>query len=250
MRSVSVILIAGALLAQTPVAIYSGVPTVNLSGTLFLPLSGNSSPTQTETATQTKVNAATQYTIFDAALSAPLGVGNSVTFTLRRNGADQSITCSITHPNLTCVDAIHTVTVNAGDQVSFRVTFTGTVTVRPTITTHTQTGNSVFPGQITMLLTGTCPAAYTEVPALNGKTVIGTLAGNGDVGTTGGSDSITPAGTVSAIAATATAALNTPPTAAQKQAASNAHTHPAPTFTGVTFDNRSAFVRVIFCVKN
>jgi hypothetical protein len=40
---------------------------------------------------------------------------------------------------------------------------------------------------------------------------------NSDVGTTGGADAITPAGTVA-----------------------------APTFTGTAFDNRPSFVRVIF----
>lgn len=47
-------------------------------------------------------------------------------------------------------------------------------------------------GTITIIVSGACPTGYTEVTALNGKTIIGTLAANNDVGTTGGSDSITP----------------------------------------------------------
>lgn len=42
---------------------------------------------------------------------------------------------------------------------------------------------------------GACPTGYTENTALNGKMLVGTLAANGNVGTTGGSDTITPAGT-------------------------------------------------------
>ncbi len=42
-----------------------------------------------------------------------------------------------------------------------------------------------------------CATGYAEVAALNGVTLIGTLAANGDVGTSGGSNTITPAGTVS-----------------------------------------------------
>ena len=53
-------------------------------------------------------------------------------------------------------------------------------------------------GVIVLILTGTCPTGFTEVAALSGKTIIGTVAANGDVGTTGGSDTITPAGSVSA----------------------------------------------------
>jgi hypothetical protein len=52
-------------------------------------------------------------------------------------------------------------------------------------------------GMIIALLSGTCPSGFSEATALNGKTVIGTLAANGGVGTTGGSDTLTPAGTIS-----------------------------------------------------
>lgn len=150
----------------------------------------------------------------------------------------------------------------------------------------------VAPGQITLILSGTCPLGFSEVTALDGKTVIGTLAAHGDVGTTGGSDSITPAGTVStptisgttsAVSAGTPAGTVSPITAtalaadlvltgATFKVADNAHTHPAPTFTGSalathshtqgtlansaptfagsSFDNRSAFVKVIFCSKD
>lgn len=50
-------------------------------------------------------------------------------------------------------------------------------------------------GSILIVDTGTCPASYTEVSALNGKTLVGTLAAGGNVGGTGGSDNITPQGT-------------------------------------------------------
>lgn len=165
-----------------------------------------------------------------------------------------------------------------------------------------QCGSPVATGQITVILSGTCPIGFTEVAGLNGKTVIGTIAANGNVGTTGGSDSITPAGTVSApnfagnplpnhthiisgsvgavsagsVVPTASAALTTAPGAGQNTA-NNTHTHPAlpahthpagtltdqlvsagtpsgtnsvPSFTGTLFDNRSSFVRVIFCSKD
>lgn len=52
--------------------------------------------------------------------------------------------------------------------------------------------NNIPLGTITLVASGTCPAGSSEVAALSGKTLIGTLAANGDVGTTGGSDTITP----------------------------------------------------------
>src|SRR5215813_13329536 len=42
-----------------------------------------------------------------------------------------------------------------------------------------------------------CPSGMTEVSAFNGYTLQATLAANGDAGTSFGSNSITPAGTVS-----------------------------------------------------
>lgn len=61
--------------------------------------------------------------------------------------------------------------------------------------TQIPTGGGTLPsGFIGLVLSGTCPAGTSEVSALNGKTIVGTLAANGDVGTAFGSDSITPAG--------------------------------------------------------
>src|SRR6266496_4117619 len=61
----------------------------------------------------------------------------------------------------------------------------------------TVTVNPVQPGTVILVLTS-CPTGYTEVTALNGVTLRGTLAANGDVGDPGGSDVITPLGTVTA----------------------------------------------------
>jgi hypothetical protein len=50
-------------------------------------------------------------------------------------------------------------------------------------------------GSTFVILTGTCPAGTSEVSALDGKMPYGTLAAHGDVGGTGGSNTITPTGT-------------------------------------------------------
>lgn len=72
----------------------------------------------------------------------------------------------------------------------------GTTTfLRADGTYATPAGGSLPSGLITFVLTGTCPGGFTEVSALNGRTLFGTVAANADVGTTGGADSVTPAGT-------------------------------------------------------
>lgn len=133
-------------------------------------------------------------------------------------------------------------------------------------------------GDIKMLLSGTCPTGWSEVSALNGKMLRGTVAANGNVGQAGGNDSYTPAGTNAAItagtpsgtnAASATTgncaatniAAGTGSTTACKATAPNlavsaqtftgnalaTHTH---TFTGQAATVVPAYTNVIFCSKN
>lgn len=60
-------------------------------------------------------------------------------------------------------------------------------------------GGAALPaGAIVMVDTGACPAGTAEVSDLSGRTLVGTLAAAGDVGSVGGSDTLTPAGTNSA----------------------------------------------------
>jgi hypothetical protein len=60
-------------------------------------------------------------------------------------------------------------------------------------------GTTVPAGMISFVNTGTCPSGWTEVSGLNGKMLRGTVAANMDVGGTGGSDSVTPTFTGSAL---------------------------------------------------
>lgn len=53
-------------------------------------------------------------------------------------------------------------------------------------------GGGLPSGAIILIISGTCPSGYAEETNLNGRTLIGTLAANADVGTTGGADTVTP----------------------------------------------------------
>lgn len=82
-------------------------------------------------------------------------------------------------------------------------------------------------GAIVFIDTGSCPSGYAEVAGLDGKTVLGTLNANGNVGGTGGADTITPAGSVAAPIFTGSQ-VSTSAITAGTPAGSVA----APTFTG------------------
>ena len=112
-------------------------------------------------------------------------------------------------------------------------------------------GGGVPTGSIIFVDSGTCPAGFTEDSALSGRVVEFTLAANGDVGTTGGSDSITPAGSIAVSAGpSATTTFKAASSGTSTTVASSTHTHAAGSFTGTSFDNRSAFIRVIGCKAN
>lgn len=86
-------------------------------------------------------------------------------------------------------------------------------------------------GAILLVTAGSCPSDYAEVTALNGRMVRGTLAANGNVGTTSGSDAVTPTFTGNAIASTAVSAgtpagTNSAPTFSGSALASHAHELP------------------------
>ena len=151
-----------------------------------------------------------------------------------------------------------------------------------------QTNQDVRSGRIWQAMSGasagsivlrldSCPSSYTEVSQLEGKTVIGTLSANGDVGQTGGSDNITQVlnhthavnitdpghthltqryptatGTSSGFtidtSMSGTLADNTLPTKTATTGITATTSNPAGGVASI--DNRSAFVKVIFCSKN
>jgi len=154
-----------------------------------------------------------------------------------------------------------------------------------------QTPWAAYPlGTIVMTSLSACPSGTQELAAFNGAMPEGTLAANGDVGTTGGSNTITPtgqngtvsftpngsngtvsftpAGTVSAETfGTTKFTTNSSGTAAftsvtgghvfngssgtipAETFVGQAGTVPAETFNGTQFDNRPAYVKVIYCQK-
>lgn len=70
-------------------------------------------------------------------LTAVPGVGNSWAMTLRKNGADTALTCTISGLSTTCTDTSNTVSIAVGDLLAIAATETGTATItkmKPSLT--------------------------------------------------------------------------------------------------------------------
>lgn len=92
-------------------------------------------------------------------------------------------------------------------------------------------GAQVPSGMIMLTLSSACPTGFTEVAALNGKFVQGTLAANSNVGTTGGSASITPTATSTTPAFTGTTNQSDSAVSAGTPAGTNSTTSATPAGT-------------------
>jgi hypothetical protein len=136
-------------------------------------------------------------------------------------------------------------------------------------------GSTTIPaGLVTFVVSGSCPTGWSEVTALNGVMLRGTLAANGDVGTTGGSDTATPtftgtSATTSAVSAgtpSGTIPAHTVVSTKQGAATGNVVTTATHVFTGSALATHThtvtatgtisaiatipAFMRAIFCRKD
>jgi hypothetical protein len=94
--------------------------------------------------------------------------------------------------------------------------------------TQVSWAGAVPSGSIVLLAAGACAPGWTEATELDGRTIVMTTTAHGNVGTTGGSDTVTP------VVQTEMARV-------------------AGGFLAVTavapFDNRAAFVRLLACRK-
>lgn len=155
--------------------------------------------------------------------------------------------------------------------------------ILPVVNGGTGQSTALVPaGMITFINSGTCPTGWTEM-SLSGSYVLATVAANGDVGTTGGSTSYTPAGTVAAPTFTGSAGTTGASTIAftgTKMTTSGSgtaavtnvggtsittagqnlgsHTHSftpagtvsAPAFTGTPATIQPSYIKLIPCQKN
>jgi hypothetical protein len=119
------------------ITVYSGLPGIGLSNTtVFFPIGGGSLASGTESLVGAVMEAAgTAGPGFGVNLSTALGTtvatNNTVVVTWRKNGSNQTVTCTITNPALTCGDLTHSFTYGIGDVLDIQATFVGTITATP-----------------------------------------------------------------------------------------------------------------------
>lgn len=101
-------------------------------------------------------------------------------------------------------------------------------------TSYLQTNGLLPPGAIVLIISGTCPTGFTEVSALNGKFILGTVAANSNVGTSGGSASVTPTATSTTPTFTGTANQTTSSVSAGTPAGTNSTVAFTPAGTNAT----------------
>src|SRR3990167_3383309 len=96
------------------------------SGTEYLPARGGIDPDTTESTKQTLISEAGTVKTFYVELRTAPGAVTTRTFTLRKNGSNQSLTVTISGTDTTGSDLSNSFTVVAGDRLTISSTVTGT----------------------------------------------------------------------------------------------------------------------------
>lgn len=126
------------------IVVYSSGAALTPAGTQFIAVGGGGQASTTETDVQIGAPANATVSAMYVNLDLPPGMGNSVAFTWRKAGADQTLTCTVSNTADTCHDTTHTFTVVAGDLINIKLVSTGTILVAPGLTIATQFGTTGF----------------------------------------------------------------------------------------------------------
>lgn len=127
---------------------YSG-SAVSLTSTIYFPIVGGLAPSGTESAVDSPSPSGATLANFYAQLSQAVGVGNSVAFTWRKNGVNQSLTCTISGSGSdSCNDTSHSFTVSQGDTVTIQAVPSGIIGVTPNVIMITQFGTTGSNGTV------------------------------------------------------------------------------------------------------
>ena len=131
---------------------YSG-PSLTFSGTLYFPIGGGGLSSATETNVDIDSPAAVTIQNMTVQMSAAPGVGNSITYTWRKNAASTALTCTISGSSATsCSDTSHSFTTASLDLLDIQAVTTGTVVGTPTVVMAAQVGISTSSSGTTISL--------------------------------------------------------------------------------------------------
>ncbi len=160
------------------ITMYSATGLTVTANTYYLPIGGGGSISTTETNVDIDAPAAATLTNMYVQLSVALGMGNSGVFTMRKNAASQSVTCTISGASATsCNDTAHSFAVSQGDLLTIQLVTTGTIVVTPNILIAAQFGNITATGTVNSgtinqvayyAAGGTAVSGETILPGVNG----------------------------------------------------------------------------------
>src|SRR5579871_596071 len=145
------------------ITMYSGSGITVAAGTYYIPVGGGASPSATEANVDIDSPASATITNMFVQINVALGTGNTGVFTFRKNGASQSVTCTISGSSATsCSDTTHSFAVSQGDLLTVQLVTTGTIVVTPNILIAAQFGNITQTGTVNNCATAGSIAYYSS----------------------------------------------------------------------------------------
>lgn len=113
------------------------------ANTYFAPIGGGGAISTTEANVSVKSPSATTVTNLQLQLSADPGAGQTLVATLRKNGVDTALVCTVTGgAGAICQDLTHSVTIAQNDLIDWKVVTTGTYIGTPTLNIAANNGTS------------------------------------------------------------------------------------------------------------
>lgn len=144
---------------------YSSGAAINPVGTQYVAIGGGGQASATEADVEIGSPSAATISALFVNLDLPPGIGNSIAFTWRKAGSDQTLTCTVSGAvATTCSDTTHSFTVAQGDLIDIKLVTTGSVIVAPGLTIATAYGTSGTAGYLTVQNNGT---PLPQEPVLN-----------------------------------------------------------------------------------
>lgn len=128
------------------ITVYSDNGLTLTAGTRYASIGGGGVPSATEADVGVAAPSATTMLNLQVNLSVAPGTGQTLAVTLRKNGADTALTCTISNSAVTGQDLTHTVSIAQNDVIDWKIVTTGTYIATPTVTITAGVGGAVSSG--------------------------------------------------------------------------------------------------------
>lgn len=143
---------------------YSSGAAITPLGTQYIAIGGGGQASATEADVEIGAPSAATISSMFVNFDLPPGTGNSIAVTWRKNGSDQTLTCTVSGSADTCSDTTHSFAVIQDDLLDIKLVTTGSVIVAPGLTIATAYGTTGTAGYLTVQNNGT---PLPQEPVLN-----------------------------------------------------------------------------------